>query len=147
MLEAALEELDSLSVEPESVAIPLASGNDGRACIKVAITNSGNRLVIIARATIRICMSRRIAGRRLRWCVPFSTQMSLEIEGKPCEQLEIPAGETVLFTACTDIGDSARKKIQDFDSPQFELQLHELHDDVEFTRTLDISADNGGCNG
>lgn len=133
-----MEELNALKVEPESIATSLVSDGNGRACMKVSVTNSGNRLVVIARATIRICMSIRISGRRLRWCVPFSTQMSLEIEGMPCEQLEIPAGETVLFTACTDIGDSARKKIQDFDSPQFELELHELHNGVEFIRTVEL---------
>lgn len=70
--------------------------------------------------------------------------MSLEFEGEPCEQLEIPAGKTVVFASCTNIGGSARMRIQEFDNPQFELELLELHDGIEFIRTLDISADTEG---
>lgn len=62
----------------------------------------------------------------------------MQISGKPCEHLKIPAGEVVVFSACTELGGRQNKKLQTFDSREVEFDIHEIHDGIEFIRTLKI---------
>lgn len=131
-----MKEFEALQFEAEAMTMPLALDDTGRVCGRITVRNTGDKIVVIARVTVRVCMSIEVAGRRLRWCVPFST--SIEISGKTCGPLKVPAGEIVVFTACTELGNREKEKLQEFDSRDVEFEIHEIHDGIEFVRTLKL---------
>jgi len=61
-----MNEIDSLVVKVDPIAVPLSADNVEQTCLTVTVKNIGEQIVVILRATIRICMSKQIAGQRIR---------------------------------------------------------------------------------
>lgn len=132
-----MNEFESFIVEVESVSTPLTLADTGDACIKVTATNNGTQTVVIDQVTARFCKSFRVAGRRFRKC--FSVRFTTRISGRECCPIEIAAGEVIVFEACSDFANLQHRKPDGFNEHDVELDIYEVHDGVEFVRTLSLS--------